>query len=157
MVKYPIPADELKRFNAAISAKGSTKPIAFIFGMGLWNDLRIPEVVKWIDTVDANIKRYKPHLARPGAFYPRLFVTPNAAGKEKLDEYILSQGDKPLQHFEEALYRIGKERGMEVLGTWNATVQMRKWDGVHLDLRGNLLKAMMALNWLDMLKDDMPE
>ena len=39
-------------------------------------------------------------------------------------------------------------KGMEHMGTWNMSIQMDKWDGVHLNLRGNLLKAMGVINWL---------
>lgn len=49
---------------------------------------------------------------------------------------------------------VGNEatkRGLEHLGTWNMSVQARTYDGVHLDLRGNLVKGMMVLNWLDLL------
>lgn len=139
---FPIPPAELKRFNAALSSPSSGRPIAFIFGMGLWNDLSIEKAINWLDTVEENIRLDRPELAPEKAFFPRLFITPNAAGKEKLDEFILKQGNKPLQIYEETLMQIGEQRGMDVLGTWNATIQMKKWDGVHVDLKGNLLKAM---------------
>jgi hypothetical protein len=31
------------------------------------------------------------------------------------------------------------------------SIQSNKYDGVHLDIKGNLVKSMMALNWLNML------
>lgn len=84
-----------------------------------------------------------------------LFVTPSAAGPLKPDQWIISQGDKALQVFEKSVHSLIHgddgmfyQRGMEHMGTWNMSIQMEKWDGVHLDLRGNLLKAMGVINWL---------
>lgn len=47
----------------------------------------------------------------------------------------------------------GSSRGPEidVLGTYNMSVQADKYDGVHMDLRGNLVKAMGVLNWLSLV------
>ena len=84
-----------------------------------------------------------------------LFVTPSAAGVLKPDQWVQSQGDKALQIFETSVHNLihrGGERfanrGIEHMGTWNMSIQMDKWDGVHLNLRGNLLKAMGVVNWL---------
>ncbi|KAL8839589.1 MAG: hypothetical protein Q9170_001693 [Blastenia crenularia] len=63
-------------------------------------------------------------------FWPRLFLTPNAAGKEKPDEWIVSQGNKALMVFEEAVGVEVKRRGVEHLGTWNMSIQSNKFDGV---------------------------
>lgn len=41
-------------------------------------------------------------------------------------------------------------RGVEHLGTWNMSIQAKKYDGVHMDMRGNLVKAIMMLNWLNL-------
>lgn len=62
--------------------------------------------------------------------WPRLFLTPNAAGKEKPDEWLVSQGNKALMIFEEAVGEEVRRRGVEHLGTWNMTVQSNKFDGV---------------------------
>lgn len=84
--------------------------------------------------------------------WPRLFMTPNAAGKEKPDEWLVTQGNKALQIFEEAVREQVSRRGVEHVGTWNMSVQSNKFDGVHVDLKGNLIKAMFVLNWLNMLE-----
>lgn len=84
-----------------------------------------------------------------------LFVTPSAAGPLKPDQWILTQGDKALQVFEKSMHSLIHEedglfygKGIEHMGTWNMSIQMDKWDGVHLDMTGNLLKAMGIINWL---------
>ena len=43
------------------------------------------------------------------------------------------------------------KREVEILGTWNMSIQGDVRDGVHLGIGGNLVKAMMVLNWLNML------
>lgn len=113
-----------------------------------------------------------PYLAEPDALWPRLVVTPNAAGKNKPDEYLVSQGNKALSIYEESVRIEDGRRGVEHLGTFNMSVQANMYDGglvfffrvlpilavvltcialSHCDLRGNLIKAMMVLNWLNMI------
>ena len=76
-------------------------------------------------------------------------VTPNAAATLKLDQWVLSQGDKALQVFEKSVGVEAAERGVGHLGTWNMNLQTDKVDGVQLDLKGNPVKAMAAVvNWL---------
>ncbi|APA15952.1 hypothetical protein sscle_15g107220 [Sclerotinia sclerotiorum 1980 UF-70] len=146
MVYYNIPEDEISRLRADLLFRPTSKPIAIIFGHGLWSDLDLPKTIQWLDTlvtlIDSTIGRGK---------WKGLFVTPNAAGKEKTDEWIVSQGNKALMLYEEAVGIEARKRGLEHLGTWNMSIQARKYDGVHLDLRGNLVKSMMIINWLAML------
>ena len=42
----------------------------------------------------------------------------------------MSQGNKALMIFEEAVGEEVRRRGVEHLGTWNMTVQSNKFDGV---------------------------
>lgn len=57
-------------------------------------------------------------------------MTPNACGKAKPDEWIVTQGNKALMIFEESVgVEVGK-RGLEHLGTWNMSIQANKFDGV---------------------------
>ena len=67
---------------------------------------------------------------REQGFFPKLFMTPNAAGKEKPDEWIVSQGNKALMIFEESVRIEVGRRGVEHLGTWNMSAQSAKFDGV---------------------------
>lgn len=144
--KVPIPKEELDRLRSSTGRYNSHKPKAFILGHGLWNDLSLPSTVSWIETILSVITPSSPHE------FHGLFITPNAAGKEKPDEFLVTQGNKALMKFEEALGEEARKRELEHLGTWNMSVQARKYDGVHLDMRGNLVKAMMVVNWLNMLE-----
>ncbi|KAI9817088.1 MAG: hypothetical protein M1826_001670, partial [Phylliscum demangeonii] len=154
IVRFPIPDDELSRFKAALGTVKPKKPYAFIFGHGLWNDLDLQATVDWLDTLLEATTSQQPHLGARGAFWPRLIITPNAAGRNKPDEWLVTQGNKALMIFEEAVALDARRRGIDSLGTWNMSAQSTKLDGVHADLRGNLIKAMMVLNWLNLLDVD---
>jgi hypothetical protein len=149
MLKFPLVEEEVQRFTDLLSSTKPSKPYAFIFGHGLWNDLDLQATVNWLDGVLSHTLQKAPYLEH--GLWPRLFIPPNAAGINKLDKFILTQGDKPLQVFERSMMVEGNDRGVEVMGTWNMSVQADKYDGVHMNLRGNLIKAMGVMNWLNML------
>lgn len=136
----PVPQDEANRLKSSIVP--SNRPTAFILGHGLWSDLDLKKTVDWLDTILGIITISNWH---------GLFVTPNAAGKRKPDEWLVSQGNKALMIYEEAVGIEVVKRGIDHLGTWNMSIQSSKYDGVHLDMRGNLVKAMMVINWLNLL------
>ncbi|KAI9879897.1 MAG: hypothetical protein M1830_006564 [Pleopsidium flavum] len=130
MIRFPIASEELTRFQSLLGTTKPRKPHAFIFGHGLWNDLDLQATLNWLDQILELTTSQLPYLNKPGAFWPRLFVTPNAAGKEKPDEWIVSQGNKALMLFEEAVGIEAGRRGIEHLGTWNMSIQSNKFDGV---------------------------
>lgn len=159
MIRFPIPSDELDRLRALLPPKKPDRPYAFIFGHGLWNDLDLQATLDWLDQLLDVSKEHAPWLASSGiksstpvtrpkdraaavaaaakrerkhdsGFWPRLFLTPNAAGKEKPDEWIVSQGNKALMVFEEAVGMEVRRRGVEHIGTWNMSIQSNKFDGV---------------------------
>ena len=152
MLKFPLDPVEVDRFKALLSPRKPKKPYAFIFGHGLWNDLDLQATVNWLDGILDHSRAAAPYVDDDHALWPRLFVTPNAAGPLKPDQWIVSQGDKALQIFEESVRVEAAERGVEHLGTWNMSIQSTKFDGVHLDLRGNLVKAMGIINWLSLIE-----
>ena len=152
MIRFPIPAEELNRFRSDLPAIKPKRPYAFIFGHGLWNDLDLQATLDWLDTIlettldaapwlspssaknDGKVgkerKGRKHERKRETGFWPRLFMTPNAAGKEKPDQWIVSQGNKALMVFEESVKVEVGRRGVEHLGMWNMSVQSNKFDGV---------------------------
>ncbi|KAK5937809.1 hypothetical protein PMZ80_009938 [Knufia obscura] len=191
MLKFPHDPSEIERFKGLLPVKRPERPIAFVFGHGLWNDLDLQATVNWLGGVLEAMYEAAPYLRvenlpREGVSQTNadadsstppapaahgegkskekkhtkpmahiLFITPNAAGPLKPDQWIQSQGDKALQIFEKSMHNlIHREgemfygKGIEHMGTWNMSVQMDKWDGVHLDLKGNLIKAMGVMNWL---------
>jgi hypothetical protein len=145
IVRFPVPQDEVNRLKASV-VSSSDKVEAIVFGHGLWSNLDLKKALDWFDTVlqaitSTDVKRWH-----------GLFVTPNAAGKEKPDDWIVTQGNKGLMLFEEAIAIEARKRGIEHLGTWNMSIQSNKYDGVHLDMKGNLVKAMMVVNWLNLIE-----
>ena len=146
MIRFPIAPEELTRFRALLPNTKPSRPYAFIYGHGLWNDLDLQATLDWLDLVlettlstapwlqpdHSNITpgRRTPSAKRRSGFWPRLFLTPNAAGKEKPDEWLVSQGNKALMIFEESVAVEVGRRGVEHLGTWNMSVQSNKFDGV---------------------------
>ncbi len=148
MLKFPLDPTEIHRFKDLLSPTKPAKPYAFVFGHGLWNDLDLYATTNWLDGILSYTREAAPYLAERDALWPRLMITPNAAGTLKPDQWIQSQGDKALQLFEQSVRDEAAERGVEHLGTWNMSIQSHKFDGVHLDLKGNLVKAMAVVNWL---------
>lgn len=146
MIRFPIPAEEINRLRDALPATKPSRPYAFIFGHGLWNDLDLQATLDWLDQVlDAIVSKATWISSSPSSpsqlhktgekeheagFWPRLFLTPNAAGKEKPNEWLVSQGNKALMIFEEAVGIEVKRKGVEHLGTWNMSIQSNKFDGV---------------------------
>jgi hypothetical protein len=145
MVRFPIPQEELDRLKISVASAGD-KVEAIVFGHGLWSNLDLKKSLDWLDTVLKTIGSTR------AKGWHGLFVTPNAAGKEKPDDWIVTQGNKALMLFEEAIAVEAGKRGIEHLGTWNMSIQSNKYDGVHLDMKGNLVKAMMVMNWLNLIE-----
>jgi hypothetical protein len=143
--RFPIPQDEMNRLKASLGS-GSRTLKALIFGHGLWSDLDLQKTLNWLDALIGTI------TSTTGSDWHGLFVTPSAAGKDKPDEYVITQGNKALMLYEEAVGIEAKKRKIEHLGTWNMSIQSNKYDGVHLDMRGNLVKAMMVMNWLNLIE-----
>lgn len=162
MIKYPLQPDEVARYRNLLSPTKPSKPYAFIFGHGLWNDLDLQATLNWLDEILAITTSAAPYLARSHArgsrndrppLFPRLIVTPNAAGLKKPDQWLMTQGNKALRLFEASIREEMEFRdGVEHLGTWNMSILANLYDGVHLDLKGNMVKAMMVLNWLSMVE-----
>ncbi|KAI9728232.1 MAG: hypothetical protein M1828_004693 [Chrysothrix sp. TS-e1954] len=154
--KWPLDAEELdNNINMALSGSRPARPYAFIFGHGLWNEMHQWESVAWIDQLQSRVAELRPYYGQSDVFWPRLFITPNAAGEEKSDSYQLTQGNKAVVKFEKFMRLHAPDRNLDFFGTYNMSVQGTIPDGTHSGVRINLLKAMTLLNWLDLLDDDL--
>lgn len=129
MVRHPIPDDELNRYRELLGQYKPSKPYAYIFGHGLWNDLDLQAHLNWIDKLLEVTADQLPYYKQPNALWPRLVVTPNAAGVKKPDEWLISQGNKALSMYEESVRIEDAKRGVEHLGTFNMSVQANMYDG----------------------------
>lgn len=105
------------------------KPIAVVMGHGLWNDLDAPKSMVWVqEAMNATFQK-APWLAEPGAFFPRVFITPNAAGDKKPDLFLARQGNIALARFEKTMGPWVKQQGIDHIGTWNMSIQAYNPDG----------------------------
>ncbi|KAK9461246.1 uncharacterized protein V1516DRAFT_624902, partial [Lipomyces oligophaga] len=145
MTTNPPSSAELAALGEAISsARANRGPVAFIYGQGHHNDLDVSATQSWISSIQRTVSE------RMGRRVHRaeLFVTPGSSGPGMIDRDLLKHGTKALQMFEIGMRAVGGSQGLDVLGTWNSTVQSTLLDGKHSGVRGNLLKVMMILNWL---------
>lgn len=128
-LEYPLPHETLTALKGRLPAILPSKPHAFVYGHGLWNDLNATATHFWVAEVEEAIVDRMPWLAHPMAFFPRLFVTPSAAGSQKPDQFLEKQGNKALVKFEKDIGEWAGTRGLEHLGLWNLTVQNESPDG----------------------------
>ena len=129
LLEHPIRQEDLDTYTSFLPSTKPRKPVAFIMGHGLWNDLDRQKTYGWIDqAMNATAKR-APWLVEPGGLFPRLFLTPNAAGERKPDLFIARQGNIALTRFEKQVGEWIKERGMDHLGTYNMSIQANNPDG----------------------------
>lgn len=129
IVRHPIPDEEILRFRETLGTSKPAKPYAFIYGHGLWNDLDLQAHLNWVDTLLEVTQEQLPYLRNKDALWPRLVVTPNAAGVKKPDEWLVSQGNKALSMYEDSVRIEDAKRGIEHLGTFNMSVQANMYDG----------------------------
>lgn len=129
LLEHPISQTDLDIYLKHLPSAKPHKPIAFIMGHGLWNDLDAPKSQVWVEQAMNASLATAPWLAEPGAFFPRLFITPNAAGDKKPDLFLARQGNIALARFEKTMGSWVKEIGMDHLGTWNMSIQAFNPDG----------------------------
>ncbi len=114
-----------------LKIKSQLRILKRTLGLKRWmQDLDLQATLDWLAQIHETLTAQLPYLAAPGAFWPRLFITPNSAGRQKPDQWLVSQGNKALMLFEEAVGAEAARRGIEHLGTWNMSIQSTKYDGV---------------------------
>ncbi|KAK9245507.1 hypothetical protein V1506DRAFT_238009 [Lipomyces tetrasporus] len=150
--RYPLDPVEVNRFVMAATKDSDfdRRPIAVIYGHGHGSLFDKGATASWISTLRDMIHNAIPYDV---PIY-ELFVTPGATGPQVSGFNTLTLGLKASQVFESAMRDWGRDVQMDVLGTWNATVQTSfSADGLHGGVQTNLLKAMMVLNWLDLVNN----
>ena len=92
--------------------------------------------------MDEWLQTLAPHsVAR---YFPILWVGPTAAGHLKPTALAQKEGNGALWRYSMEMAKEAEERGMEVLGMWNATIQAESWDGSGYGVGVGLLQAMMV-------------
>lgn len=105
------------------------KPVAFVFGHGLWNDLEAGKTYQWWNTIEKNMRQKSPWLFREDTPLPRLFITPTASGVHKPSQFWGTQGNLAMKVFEERVGPWMEKKGVSHLGTFNASIQYNSFDG----------------------------
>ena len=152
---FPASDQELDEMRAALSdseARGSQKPLAFVLHSTFWNNVNTTASVAWVEQISEHLKSSISSLGQWGTQMHRLFVTANAGGLSKNSKYLESQGNQQLGNYEKEISPLLEERGVDVLGCFNMSLQSLTSDGTHASFPTNLLKAQMVLNWLDKLE-----
>ena len=132
---YPLVTESKDEISLVLNAvpeepyQPGDKPIAFVFGHGLWNDLEVDKTYEWWETLDSSIKAKAPWLYENGTAFPRLFITPTASGINKPEVFWPSQGNLRMKSFEETVGPWMQERGVDHLGMFNASIQYNSFDG----------------------------
>jgi len=152
LLSYPLGDDELWDLTADLREARPDKPVAFIMHHAHWNDVNVTATDLWINQIVDHVHYTAPRTFRPGAWFPRLFVTSNAGGMHKGIGFLATQGNHMLAKFEKEIIPRLEGKGIDGLGMFNMSVQSIQWDGLHTTLDTNLLKVNMVLNWLDNLE-----
>ncbi|KAK9329310.1 hypothetical protein V1520DRAFT_343758 [Lipomyces starkeyi] len=142
---YPPTTAELANLGDVFARASTDRPIALVYGHGHHNDLDIQATSGWLTSIQRTISE----RMSKGVRRAQLFVTPGSSGPSMYDLDVLRHGHKALSLFETGMADVCRGKDIDVLGTYNATMQTTIHDGKHSDIRGNLLKVMMVLNWLD--------
>ena len=106
-----------------------SKPVAFVFGHGLWNDLEADKTYLWWETLEVSMRQKSPWLFEDDTPIPRLFITPTAAGVHKPEQWWATQGNLAMKVFEETVGPWMENKGVNHLGTFNASIQYNSFDG----------------------------
>lgn len=169
---YPIEKGTLDRLtsaladskppNAAPGARGRpTKRHAVIMGSGLWYDLEVDKFQRWVIEIQRAVLTTLDDVY--GSFevprVPMLAVTPSAGGPLKPHKYVDKQSNRRIKTFEMQFAKwlaYRQARGfpgatVNHLGTYNATILNSSPDGTHSGMKADLLKALIVLNWLDLV------
>ena len=96
------------------------------------------------DPRDKNANDSKNHSNLTYDGPPRLFITPNAQGRNKDESYIPTQNNIRLMRFERDIREWLSGRHWDTLGMYNMSVQSDSFDGTHATMESNLIKSMMV-------------
>jgi len=132
MLEHPLAEENIKFLKEGLEHKKQTRPHVFIMGHGLWNDLDKEKTYAWVEQVEDILTDHMPYLHEPRALFPRLFMTPSAAGEKKPEIFVARQGNIALSKFEHAVGPWIKNRDMDFLGTYNMTIQTNNADGTYV-------------------------
>lgn len=135
-----------------------SKPYAFVMHHTFWSEVNATATLEWVDAMESILTGAQPFLPKPShdhtyapntPGFARLFVTANAPGSLENQITFKNREAQNVARFERAIRPHLAARDIDLLGFYNMSVQTSSNDNVHANMRTNLLKAMMVMNWLD--------
>jgi len=129
LLAYPLEQEHVANWLSQLPSAKPEKPHAFVMGHGLWNDIQANATFAWVEQVEDALRSKMAYLAEEDAYFPRLFITPSAAGDKKPKQFIEHQGNIALSRFEHTVGPWVVQRGYDHLGIFNLTVQAYNADG----------------------------
>lgn len=138
-------------FSSLVNQNTAAGRDVFVIGQGIWSDGENDDTIGWFeqfeDAMNEGLSTY--HEAQAFLF-PRLSIMPSAHHQGRLSQDG-HQNDMRLQHHVEKVSSYATARGHEYLSFYNLSLLATSPDGIHSSYEDTLMKAMMVLNWLNML------
>lgn len=142
------PNDEITlSFNQILTnpQDDSDKPIAVILEHGIYSNLKQPIAKLWIEHFLTLLRRAEQGRPNPHV----LWLPPDNFDEKKDTVYWGDQGHLANAAFQIEMRDIAHDLGIDVINTWNLTVQTNAFkDGTYHGFEVNLVKAMFLWNWL---------
>ncbi|GAT26591.1 similar to An02g04010 [Aspergillus luchuensis] len=138
----PAPRGVYDKFRRMVArGVGRNRPVPVILSLSLSTSYSL-------STAKSSMDEWLTLAQASGRNTPFLWVGPTAPGlqKDSRDNIHASSWQYSQDTAQEA-----RNRGLDALGMYNATLQADSWDGKHYGEKVALIQAMMVINWLAML------
>ncbi|GLA25881.1 hypothetical protein AnigIFM63326_002669 [Aspergillus niger] len=135
----PAPRGVIERFRRMVArGVGRNRPVPVILSLSLSTSYSL-------STAKSSMDEWLTLAQASGRNTPFLWVGPTAPGlqKDSRDNIHASSWQYSQDTAQEA-----RNRGLDALGMYNATLQADSWDGKHYGEKVALIQAMMVVNWL---------
>ncbi|GKZ70081.1 hypothetical protein AnigIFM50267_005331 [Aspergillus niger] len=135
----PAPRGVIEKFRRMVArGVGRNRPVPVILSLSLSTSYSL-------STAKSSMDEWLTLAQASGRNTPFLWVGPTAPGLQKdlRDNIHASSWQYSQDTAQEA-----RNRGLDALGMYNATLQADSWDGKHYGEKVALIQAMMVVNWL---------
>ncbi|GKZ62546.1 hypothetical protein AnigIFM60653_010566 [Aspergillus niger] len=135
----PAPRGVIEKFRRMVArGVGRNRPVPVILSLSLSTSYSL-------STAKSSMDEWLTLAQASGRNTPFLWVGPTAPGlqKDSRDNIHASSWQYSQDAAQEA-----RNRGLDALGMYNATLQADSWDGKHYGEKVALIQAMMVVNWL---------
>lgn len=151
LLSWPLSDYDLNGLSDTFPAQRPAKPPVFLVHHTHWNKIDLNATRDWLAQINDQLQDKVPWLdGLLKKLY--LYMTASAGGLTSAYGVTVSMGSRvEVANFELKMRDEAREMGIDFLGLWNMSAQTLQTDAVHSTLRTNLLKAQMALNWMDRL------